>query len=282
VLTLLQTVVDPSEELYQELTMSASSLFLKWAKQKGSVGLTQIGLTKTMRRSPNSASEQGVTLVECLVAIAALALAGAMIAPPLFVTAATRLQNQRAEQAMQIAQGEIDRVRFLVERGLHIQSRLPATTGAPSLSVTPPPIGFAQYIVSPNGSCPNQFNSSTSPYPTALPANQAMKVDTNGDCIADFMMQVFRTNVPPVLPETATGRPREFDIMVRVYASPAFNLNPDSVNSNLQTAPASLQFTTGEGNQKVRPLAVASTKIYWSDKNFSLCAFQRTRGGCNF
>jgi type II secretory pathway pseudopilin PulG len=253
--------------------MSTSSLFLQSAQQKCLARLAQ-----AVWRSSNSASEQGVTLVECLVAIAALALAGAMIAPPLFVTAATRLQNQRAEQAMQIAQGEIDRVRFLVERGLHVQSRLPATTGSTTLSSTPAPTGFAQYIVSPNDSCPSQFNRSTGSYPAALPIDKAMKVDTNGDCNPDFMMQVFRTNVPPVSPEPANGRPREFDIMVRVYANPAF----DNFG-NLQTTPASLQFTTGEGNQRVRPLAVLSTKVYWSDKNFSLCAFQRTQpGGCNF
>jgi len=58
-------------------------------------------------------SESGLTLMECVVAIAVVALAGALITPPLFLAAATRVQNRRSEQALQIAQGEIDRIRTL-------------------------------------------------------------------------------------------------------------------------------------------------------------------------
>jgi type II secretory pathway pseudopilin PulG len=255
--------------------MAMSSLFLRSVQQKCSVQLAQ-----AMRRLPAD-SEQGVTLVECLVAIAALALAGAMIAPPLFVTAATRLQNQRAEQAMQIAQGEIDRVRFLVERGRHYPASLPSISPSSTLSDTPAPTGFSQYIVSPNtsASCLNQFNSPTTPaYPTALPADKAIKVDVNGDCKEDFMMQVIRTAGVTTPVSVTNGRPKEFDILVRVYASPAF----DNFGG-LGIKPASLQFTNGEGNQRVLPLAVLSTKVYWSDKNFSICSFQRSRPqGCPF
>ena len=74
-------------------------------------------LHSARQRQGGGASEDGLTLLECLVAIAVIALTGAMIGPPLVMAAATRVQNRRAEQALQLAQGEVDRIRAMVIRG---------------------------------------------------------------------------------------------------------------------------------------------------------------------
>ncbi len=62
-------------------------------------------------------SEEGVSLIEALVGIMIITLVLSASAPPILLAAATRIQNQRAEQAMQIAQRELDRVRLLIEQG---------------------------------------------------------------------------------------------------------------------------------------------------------------------
>lgn len=224
-------------------------------------------LTSTQDRLPDS-SNRGVTLVECIVAIAAIALASAMIAPPLFIAAATRLQNQRAEQALQIAQGEVDRIRFLVNRKQHTVANLPvnSTTGAAGFAATAAPTGITPYVKTDKASCPNQYTNQQ--FTPAL----ALQVDVNGDCKGDFIVQEFRTQgrTSPLDSGIAIADDRRlssFCFMVRVYAAVASDYLQQG--GTLQIAPASLQFTNGEGNQKIRPLAVLTTPVIWSDQSFS-------------
>lgn len=227
-------------------------------------------LTSTQDGLPDS-SNQGVTLVECIVAIAAIALASAMIAPPLFIAAATRLQNQRAEQALQIAQGEVDRIRFLVNRKQHTVAHLPvnSTTGAAGFAATAAPTRITSYVKTDKASCPNQYtNQQFTPY-------LALQVDVNGDCKGDFIVQEFRTEgrtpvsegTDPITQPVAQRKPSSFCFMVRVYAAAASDYLQQG--GTLQITPASLQFTNGEGNQKIRPLAVLTTPVIWSDQSFS-------------
>jgi type II secretory pathway pseudopilin PulG len=196
------------------------------------------------------------------VAIAVIALTSALITPPLFLAAATRLQNQRAEQAMQIAQGEIDRIRFLVERNQHKFSKLPAIST--NLTATPAPDGLVEnFLKSSNGGCPTPYNDEQ------YPVNLALPVDLDGDCESDFMVQIFRTaGTPPGL-VAADDRPNTFCLMVRVYARPAIDNLLETGGEPLIKDPASLQFTTGSGNQATQPLAVLTTPIFWSDQSFS-------------
>ena len=62
-------------------------------------------------------TEQGLTLVEALAAIVIFGLSITAVTAPLMLSMATRVRAHRAQQAMQLAQGEIDRVRLLLERG---------------------------------------------------------------------------------------------------------------------------------------------------------------------
>ena len=81
-------------------------------------------------RSPETTSESGLTLIECIVAIVIIAVVGVAITPPLFLATAARVQTNRAEQAVQISQGEVDKVRVLVEQGAYDSADLPGAGSA--------------------------------------------------------------------------------------------------------------------------------------------------------
>lgn len=225
------------------------------------------------RRKPVETT-QGLTLVECIMAIVVIALTTAMITPPLFIAAATRMQNQRGEQAMQIAQGEVDRIRALVEWAEHTPNRLPQTSGSVPIASTPAPTSLSS-LQSKNPAC-NTYNPER-----RLPVTTAFGVDTTDDttpdrpvnCQPDFAVQTFISSGQPVVgdPENRLGT---FCLVVRVYGKPAINDAGDGFVVPLETTPASLRFTTGQGNQRTRPLAVITTPIIWSDRSSSVRTIQ--------
>jgi prepilin-type N-terminal cleavage/methylation domain-containing protein len=218
---------------------------------------------------PAKHSEQGLTLLECLMAIVVIGLTMAVIAPPLLISAATRVQNRRAEQALQIAQGEVDRIRAMVARDEHIPGRLPATVtpaGGNLQAVPAPGTAPSAFFKSPRGTCAGgSYNGQQ------VPANQTLRIDVDGDCNADFLMQMFRTpgntNNAEIIGNT--NRPADFQMGVRVYSILA-----DGSAGPLETLPASLQLTSGQGKQRTRPLAVIYTPFSRSDQADSLCFYQ--------
>ncbi len=76
---------------------------------------TNIQTIKHLRKKD---SERGLTLMEVLVAVLMVSAVLVAITPPIFLTVATRVQNRKAEQALQLANGEIDQVRVLVQEGI--------------------------------------------------------------------------------------------------------------------------------------------------------------------
>lgn len=204
--------------------------------------------------------------MECLVAIAVIALTSAMIGPPLVLAAATRLQNRRVEQAVQIAQGEVDRVRTLISLSQHERQVLPEVTGAANLEAEPRPAGAINQLQSIDNGCSTYDGD-------PLPVGQVLPIDIDGDCEEDFLMQVFREDGDISTTENnrgASGRPSRFNMMVRVYAASArANLGSDA----LETQAASLRFTSGQGNQQERPLAVITSDMSWSDSDGSLFCY---------
>lgn len=220
------------------------------------------------RASDLNPSEQGVTLLECLMAIAVILLTTAMITPPLFVATATRVQNRRAEQAFQVAQGQVDRYQVLMSKGQNTPALLPAVVA--NVNTQAAPSSLAQSLKSVNSTC-NTYNDQQ------LAANQALPVDLDGDCQVDFLMQTFREagRVPDsdnsTLRPNGQNRATAFKVGVRVYS---FLANGNW--ANLQTTQASLQLTSGQGSQRTRPLAVLYTTMYWSDRSFNLCEIQKS------
>jgi prepilin-type N-terminal cleavage/methylation domain-containing protein len=229
----------------------------------------------------SKASEQGLTLLECLMAIVVIGLTITMITPPLVISAATRVQNRRAEQAMQIAQGEVDRIRALVARDEHTAARLPAIVAAGNLqSVTAPAFPSPSWPLKSPSSCGAAYNNRV---PSPIPATEGLRVDVDGDCDPDFFMQTFRT-AGSVNSAEAIGanRPSAFQMGVRVYSILA-----NGSSGNLETEPASLKITSNQGKQRTRPLAVLYTPFSRSDQGDALCFYQpneresRLSGSCN-
>ncbi|MBC6430473.1 hypothetical protein FM036_06365 [Nostoc sp. HG1] len=167
---------------------------------------------------------------------------------------ATRVQNQKSEQARQFAQLEIDKVRLLAEKGIYDNTYLP-----PSASAT----ANVETV-----DVPTSFSSSrcTSTLP-ALPAPTALDacpIYTNSGTEPSFYVQKFRTK------EISNGTQIvAFQMGVRVYSS----LSKDE--SGLQKTQASLKFTTGTGNQRKFPLAVMYTAVARSDLRDSLTQYKR-------
>lgn len=207
-------------------------------------------------------------------AVVVIGLTMAMITPPLVIAAATRVQNKRAEQAMQIAQGEVDRVRAMVARDQHTIARLPAVAtvsgnleavAAPARPANPASPSAGSPIKSPRNCGSGTYNNGEQ-----MPVNQGLRVDVDGDCEADFFMQTFRTQGTTRF-STVTPNPNppsDFQMGVRVYSI----LAAASPNA-LETKAASLQIVGGEGKQRIRPLAVLYTPFSRSDQGDTLCSY---------
>lgn len=246
----------------------------------------------------SASGEEGITLIECLIAIAVVGITSAIILPPLFVAAGTRVQNHRAEQAMQLAQEEINRLQTMSMNEVHQNDRIPATatgnnvyftmTGAgnPVQDVDPPGGPWAGELRSPNTTCntytpfdPNNPNAAVD----VVPLNNALAIDLDGDCGSDFYMQVFRDFGTYSDREEATRtqpqrRPTIYRAVVRVYSRAILTDVGDNFSAfrplTDPVLPASLQFTSGQGNQRERPLAVMTSLISWSSAPFANCGMR--------
>lgn len=206
-------------------------------------------VARLMRRS----SEQGFTLVEAIVAIVAITVVIAAIAPPILISMATRLQNQRVEQATELAKGEIDRIRLLVERGQYQPLDLPPPHNPQTTLVqnTPPlATGTAGYTL-------NRAD---------ITATRGLAIDVNGGG-SDFVIQAFRVQQQLLPPNNI---PIAFWMGVRVYSFRSF-----TSNLALETPPISLPLGLTSGENLRRPLAVFYTPVVRADRDFSLCAYWR-------
>lgn len=197
--------------------------------------------------------DSGLTLLECLVAIAVIALTSATIAPVILFSVATRIQSQKAEQALQLAQLEIDSIRIEVERGgdygVFLNAYPKTSETEEDIKDSEPPDTFA----------PNLTSSSLT---------VAKEVNVDDDAEPEFAVQVFRTEGFPL----ASSTPTAFKVGVRVYDYRATNSN---LSTGLERDAASLSFTSGEGQRGLRPLAVLYADIIQSDKDTSLCDYRQ-------
>lgn len=218
-------------------------------------------------------AEAGLTLIECLIAIIVVAITIVSVTPPLFMAAATRVQTRRADQAQQIAQSEVDRVKLTVERGAYTVTELPPIGGADIKDVAAPSgsPSSATPILSPTA-CTNYTNR----YPTVQPttATGLIMVDVDGDpsgtCTPEFVMQVFRTTGITPAGETA---PIRFDVGVRVYT-----YFPNRAFPTLQKEQASLSMTTGRrdldpGTNQQRAMAVYYSTMMRNDSSKTIDTF---------
>ncbi|MFB2837633.1 hypothetical protein [Floridanema evergladense] len=184
-------------------------------------------------------SQQGLSMLECLVAIVVVTAVISAITPPIMLSVATRVQSRRAEQARQLAQGKIDEVRRLVETGNYTRDDLNR--------IAPAYVGGTGQIC--NASVP--FDRS----------RQAVDIDRGADSNLsnqnqpDFWVQAFRNDG---IQDPNTNRPVAFDLGVRVYRYYE-GQTPNQIKR------ASIGFTSAEGSQRSKPLITLYSRVVLSD-----------------
>ncbi len=215
-------------------------------------------LNATLENCPGDQKNQGLTLIECLVAIVVIGISMAVTAPLIVVSVATRTQSQRADQALQIAQAEVDRIRFTVIN--NDTYTVPAATVAVN-SVA----DFANVLP------PEDINNAT--YSTTTDASTAKGIDVDNDGVDDYAAQIFRT-----AGSTVGTTPVAFGLGVRVYDANAVN---SKTRAELAVEQARLGFTSGEGQGGTRPLSILYTSVIKSDTSRSLCDYHNFINGVN-
>lgn len=225
----------------------------------------EIWLLSQRWRRPGAKRDSGLTLIECLVAIVVVALVVGLISPALVISVATRVNSQRTEQALEVAQAEIDKVRTIVERGGYAAADLPPSvtftqnvnwetrTNTDGINYR---IEYPETIPGPldDGSA---LVASTTTY-DAMTGFQARQVDIDGDGGPDLAVQAFRS------PNSTA-----FSIGVRVYDLNAFN----GGGNNLATDNARAGVMGSQGERDEKPLATIYTTIAKSDVDTSLCQY---------
>lgn len=199
---------------------------------------------------------QGFTLVESLMGILVITVVAITITPPIVISTATRVQNRRAEQAMQVAQAEIDRIRVLVEQGGTYTAKLP-----PVPSGTIPDSNIAKVTAPTTFVTAPIVSGKIDTDQSRLLANSSTKafgVDVDNDAQVDYYVQIFRDNNTNATVTGATTTLVAFQLGVRVYSKVA-------KAGSLQILPASLRLTTSYGSQEFSPLAVAYSTVARSD-----------------
>lgn len=198
----------------------------------------------------------GLTLVECLIAILVVNLGVAMLAAPLLMVAATRLRNDRINQATELARAEVDRLRVMMEQGVEIRtttldvlppaSSISATIGhADQLSAQPPPNSLVD--------CSGALGLPTS-------ATQACRRRLNN---TEFAVQVYRGQ----LSVNSSNLVLAYPVQVRVYSAEAIPVTTSA--TPVTQEPAAM--TSSLVGAETRPLAVLTTEIIRSDSSETLC-----------
>jgi prepilin-type N-terminal cleavage/methylation domain-containing protein len=199
-------------------------------------------------------TSDGLTLIECLVAIVMVGLIGSAIAPALLISVATRVQSQKAEQALELAQSEIDQVRQLMERG-------EAFASTPTLTNLPPSATFTGTYTTDNLVANVAGPTYGAPVANPTTAFQTRAVELNGE---RFAVQVYRT------PGKFVGSvPVTFNLGVRVYD---YDAVVATGSGNLDKDPAALRMVGTQGQRTARPLAVLYTTATASD-GATLCNY---------
>ncbi len=201
---------------------------------------------KAKHQAQPSQNDSGLTLLEALVAMIIITVVVTVITPPVFLAVGTRVNNRRTEQALQVAQAEIERVRLLMmgsetfadlETSGRLPPEAPDTISPKNLQEMGAPTQFCA------GEAPGEATcvSATSVYQSAA---------SNG-----LYVQTFRDAGWPEEGETIA-----FNMGVRVYSSEAFDASQNPVAA-LQTEPASVGFTSGTKQRSTRPLVVMYTEM---------------------
>lgn len=202
-------------------------------------------------------NNRGTSFLELLTAIFIIGTVLAVSAPILALVAASQVHTRQVEQAMDLAQSEIDLIQTRMNRGVSVRDnqQLPPKVTSGELTDAPPP---------------NDIKDDTdSPAATA-----AFKVDVDKNNEPDFLVQTFRNKGMCFGSGSSNKEVAVFRMGVRVYSMAA---EDNLMNNRLETQVASLQFSGKE--RTTRPLVAFYTEISRSDLPFSLHAYERYLAG---
>jgi type II secretory pathway pseudopilin PulG len=195
-------------------------------------------------------------------AIVVVGLTGAIVAPFMVISVATRVQNQRAEQALELAQSEIDRVRVEFEQSGANENFVPVRYQNAVIAEASITCVGDEY-------CPAQVAG-----PTSIDADNTVidhdgdgekRVDINGDGTDDFFVQGFLVQR---LDTDSDSIPNNYELGVRVYDIRAAG---DFPVGGLATDEALVGVTSSEGERTAKPLSVVYTSVGISEDADSLC-----------
>lgn len=214
-------------------------------------------ITQLMREAGRGGeNSSGLTLIECLVAIIIITVVVAVITPPVFLAVGTRVNNRRTEQALQIAQAEIERVRLLM---ISNEPFADIDDSLPEISAGTAPDNL-QTVAAPTTLCGDGPPPAACSNPLALFPTTSELVSNPG--VPEFYVQTFRDEGAIVertvdgvrVPETIA-----FNMGVRVYSREAVDGNAPA--AGLLTEPGSLNFTSGTKTRGSKPLVVMYTEL---------------------
>lgn len=216
-------------------------------------------------------TEEGLTLVECLAAVVIFSLTIVAITPPIMLAMASRVRSYRAQQAMKLAQSEVDRVRLIMEAEAPADvdnwiNQLPADAGDDD----------PQTVAAPGVTDPQIDCWADTDNPVAA-ANQTCLVDLdrdnddsdpNNDLDDDFAIQTYRTVSFCHNNKSNDPVPVAFMLGVRVYTRAALKNN-----SQLSEEAGSLALSA-VSTASASPLTTLYTKVVKSDLEKSAIAYQ--------
>jgi type II secretory pathway pseudopilin PulG len=219
-----------------------------------------------------------LTLIECLVAILMVALLASAIAPALALAVATRVQSQKADQAMKLAQTEIDRVRLLTEQGqandtlpVYLAKFPPRVAGLDNTNEAAKTQGAPGSQVEVDRANLTSADKTLGVKINPSETGTTLATDCRTDASCDFAVQIYRTKG---YPDDAAKVPSAFVMAVRVYDYRAV-----TSGATLSTDPASLVLSAGDGGRSQKPLTVLYTTIAAGENSNSLCDLMIYAGG---
>lgn len=254
--------------------LTCFTYLLRLRRYARSQGVLSQGVQPRSLGSPGiSFEDEGLTLIEALMAIVVLTIVLGSIAIPVAITVGSRVQNRKVEQAQQIAQYFTEQTRLqmsLLSTWTYAGTTPSISSATPTLSYSPvgaiPPLPTVSYSTVASVPAPTTNCNVTGPsYSVTCPSTAIFGYDLDEDALGapDFYVQTFRVSDVRSPSNEVIG----FDMGVRVYP-----LESLARLGSLSTIPLSVGFSSGVGDP-TKPIATAYTSIYRSEESEALVGF---------
>jgi prepilin-type N-terminal cleavage/methylation domain-containing protein len=198
---------------------------------------------------------EGFTLIEVLASVVLVALAMAALAPTLTVIAYRRAMSERVELANRLAQGEVDRIRTLVDIELAANPR--AFEDDPAQLARLPKVG-----ADPLANTPPPTNMDTEGDNYSI---RVARVQVPGRNPEEYVIQTFRDAGAPCIDRRENrviqGVPCSFRMGVRVYHRFSFDPTTRQALPGLGTELASASQNLANADVWLFPMATSFVEI---------------------